>query len=1608
MKTNYEHRYIPICRIVNSIILIFLFSVSGLFSAAWKIDEAKTSFTYEWSISQEEITEFIKSGSLINSGISGSIFYQGRHYPVYTRLLKNDVDQLASRTQNKVIQEYNVLPLSTDYGDVGVEAIDELRTSTFNDFVHFQEVPGLGTLVEIMPFLPRDDGRIRCLTQADIELFSTNTTALETSDLKKENTLLSKSLSAKKTLPTQFCDLYITEPGFYQISGKDLLERDVDIEQIVPDQLKLNYWGNEIPCRVTSTNIDGQESFLEHNVVQFCVPEINNPYGDYRFNPFTNYDVIRLSWSTGNGKRYVQESSVITDNPNKFTPDMNRKFRSTIHIEENQQYQPLARLHEEELSHKYEHAFYSPSIKVGRSVSFPFEIWDPVTDSPYGADFTIRMQGLTYSVDDEMDHQIIVAVNDQQLLEDEWEGQLPNISTNEDGMFAHSNLRQGENNIQISVKGFSSNSFIEDLVLLDWLEISYDRYMIAHNNRLEFSPQHGPGTYLFQVKGLTTASDVLILKNGTNWIRGYKVAKEVNNGEETYSIYFEDLCDGSETYYVAGQGVAEEPNFGIATIDSIRYVDVLNDQHYLSSDQGDYIIVTHKDFYEKSLELLEHKASEGFSPVVYELERIYDEYNHGNESPYAIKDFLRDAYQNWRTTPKHVLFIGDTGTENAFPVIKYQSSGAIGAIIAENWFVDIDDDFVIEMALGRLPITEVDELDSIITKIKNYDNMLDPRHENRAGILTGPGSVFRSQAQSYVNTGSPDAAQIDRIYIYDPDETGEFNFGTSTTDTLVKYINDGLLSLNYIGHGGGYAWDNHVLPYETFDEFEPGKSFIINSMTCYSNTFSNDNSIGEMFVRHPRGGVSILASTGFGWINSNYYLFEKVMQHMIYDNMSHGQALQYALTEYFFSTFGKNASFVDQIDGSSVYKYFRKSMFYQFCILGDPSVAFPVTGDENINITPQSISAGTNVNIQFENTDITHAYMDIVGVIGEDRKHPIKQKIDLDVVSGNAQFSLETIPEEIKSGLLQFTLWDDNKYVYTASASLAFNAPYVEELSFYPSQPNLLDDPVHIRLVLNSQESIDSVQLGVYSKKAFNSSHQDISLHLVEPGVYETHDSFVFLNRNQFYTVTEDTSIERKYYSGNYFTPMIYQADNMIQSDFYSLFPIVENDRDISILDFSIENGKSKLILFNQADTNSYVDVSVNVVSTNLNYSYKDTVLSIFDVDGQYEVSAPKINTYYFDILPAYGESNVDIRIQALDIVDADTTNDHAVFSIENNWVSTRNGHFINHSSDTCVFQNDGFQYILPASSESGFISISLSIDSTLVDLADYGAEQAQAQKFYLHSENDFSLMGAISSAKLNDGKMVAYFNQEEQLFYRLPVSEQQDLVLFPMNKSGYYLLAEAIDHTSPQIELNINAQEILDRAYVSERSDFSVLIKDNYGVNPLEEFWNVLLDGEEISEENISVISGDNIKELGINFKLDMEVGDHTLQVVAEDLVGNTAETEVYEIVYTGESQLINYGNFPNPFSTKTTFIYELTEQFDDLVIKIYTMSGRKIYTMSMSENATTDLPLHSIGYHEIPWSGVDEFGNSVANGVYFYVIEGRVDGKTIKTNGKVAKLWL
>lgn len=80
---------------------------------------------------------------------------------------------------------------------------------------------------------------------------------------------------------------------------------------------------------------------------------------------------------------------------------------------------------------------------------------------------------------------------------------------------------------------------------------------------------------------------------------------------------------------------------------------------------------------------------------------------------------------------------------------------------------------------------------------------------------------------------------------------------------------------------------------------------------------------------------------------------------------------------------------------------------------------------------------------------------------------------------------------------------------------------------------------------------------------------------------------------------------------------------------------------------------------------------------------------------------------------------------------------------------------------------------------------------------------------------------------------------------------------------------------------------------------------------------------------------------------------------------------------------------NFPNPFNPSTTISYDLQEQ-SEVSLTIYDISGREVAILKHQEQPA--------GHYQTQWSGVDELGNPVSNGVYFARLQAGLYSKTIK----------
>ncbi|MCC6726574.1 MAG: hypothetical protein IT258_18885, partial [Saprospiraceae bacterium] len=84
-------------------------------------------------------------------------------------------------------------------------------------------------------------------------------------------------------------------------------------------------------------------------------------------------------------------------------------------------------------------------------------------------------------------------------------------------------------------------------------------------------------------------------------------------------------------------------------------------------------------------------------------------------------------------------------------------------------------------------------------------------------------------------------------------------------------------------------------------------------------------------------------------------------------------------------------------------------------------------------------------------------------------------------------------------------------------------------------------------------------------------------------------------------------------------------------------------------------------------------------------------------------------------------------------------------------------------------------------------------------------------------------------------------------------------------------------------------------------------------------------------------------------------------------------------------KSSISNFLNYPNPFTTSTRFVYTMTgaEPPARFKLQIMTITGRIVRELTEAELGPLKIGSHQT---ELAWDGTDEFGDSLAKGVYLY----------------------
>lgn len=254
-------------------------------------------------------------------------------------------------------------------------------------------------------------------------------------------------------------------------------------------------------------------------------------------------------------------------------------------------------------------------------------------------------------------------------------------------------------------------------------------------------------------------------------------------------------------------------------------------------------------------------------------------------------------------------------------------------------------------------------------------------------------------------------------------------------------------------------------------------------------------------------------------------------------------------------------------------------------------------------------------------------------------------------------------------------------------------------------------------------------------------------------------------------------------------------------------------------------------------------------------------------------------------------------------------------------------------------------------------------------------------------------------------------------------VTDQEEQ--FHFNNILYLPMQVTSDDIHPVLDVTFNGKHILNNDIIDPESEIVITLKDDnpylvmdnandidtarFGIYLTDPQGNVsripFIDGQGNTVMQCYPADAQTKKFKIVYPKVFDKDGTYTLLVQGTDRSGNISGDYEYRVKFEiiRESSITYLMNYPNPFSTSTRFVFTLTgtEEPDDILIQIMTVSGRVVKEINEDE-----LGRIYIGRNisEYAWDGTDNFGDPLANGVYLYRVKAKINGEDIKhrdTNG-------
>jgi len=484
---------------------------------------------------------------------------------------------------------------------------------------------------------------------------------------------------------------------------------------------------------------------------------------------------------------------------------------------------------------------------------------------------------------------------------------------------------------------------------LDWISVSFPK-------KIKLSAS---GTLFFRSKGSVganrAASFTLAQANAATMV--WDITQKA---DPIISKLLEDK-NKSQFHIINDASVLREyVAFHPATIATPKVAYAIDNQNLHAPTQTDYLLITAPKYVQQAHRLAQfHTQRYRRKVLVVTTHQIANEFAVGVDNPIGIRNFIKMHYLRRKDTAKtvlHVCLLGagnvnyKSAIRNNASVPCYESNNSFNPLLtytSDDFFAFLDNDEqmdvasqapipTLDVAVGRLPVTNEQEAKQIVDKILAYHQPASLGNWRNKALFVADDKDYNLHVQDaeYMSNLLAQKGQYfnqQKLYLdaFTQETSANGSMYPLVNKSIINLINRGTLLVNYTGHGGyeRLADETIFAQNEVLALNNAQKLPLFVTATCDFLPFDNPEktSLGQqLLLGSANGAIALMASTRIVFANSN-----KIMNAQYLATIFQKNRLGAYLTMGEAAMAAKNATYVQSSD------------FYnnrKFALLGDPGI----------------------------------------------------------------------------------------------------------------------------------------------------------------------------------------------------------------------------------------------------------------------------------------------------------------------------------------------------------------------------------------------------------------------------------------------------------------------------------------------------------------------------------------------------------------------------------------------------------------------------------------------------------------------------------------------